>query len=116
MKKILLAGVVFFMIVSSNVYADWTGEIKWINVKENGSAYIFIDNPREPSETFNCGAYNVVHLGAIGQPVNSSLLALAMTVYTTGKTIRFNTIGTGDSCRLNYISARWVLFKKTKKM
>ncbi len=100
------------LIGMGNAYAagnwteNWTGEIKWVNVLEDGSAYIFIDNPREgPGSSFPCSA-NIVHLGTKNLEVNKSLLSVALTVYAAQKFIRFGIRGTGDSCEVGYISAR----------
>ncbi len=107
-KKIhLLVSIIMLSISSSYATEHWTGEIKWINVDENGIAYIYINNPRgSSSPTFNCGSHNIVYLGAKNVEVNKSLLSLAMTVYATSKTIRFGVRGSGDSCETPYISAR----------
>ena len=107
-KNYLLA--IFLCLNVTSVYGgwteNWTGEIKWINVLEDGTAYIFIDDPRQgPSITFHC-ANNIVYLGTKNVEPNKSMLSLAMTVYATNKTIRFGIRGTADSCEAGYISAR----------
>lgn len=100
---------IFLFTVSFQAFAieNWTGEVKWVNVDENGSAYIFIDNPRSgPKSNFTCGNHNIVYLGTRNRPANSAFLSQALMVYTTGNTIRFGIRGNGDSCEATYISAR----------
>ena len=110
MEKILI--FIVLIISSTLVFADehWTGEIKWINVDENGSSYIFIDNPRSPngagSSNFNCGETNIVYLGKKNLPTNNALLSQALMVYSSNKTIRFGVRRVGGYCETFYISAR----------
>jgi len=85
----------------------WTGEVKWVNVDENGAAYMFINNPRiGPKSSFSCGQDNIVYLGKKGEAANQAFLSQVLMVYAANKTIRFGVRGSGDSCETFYISAR----------
>ena len=108
MKQLLVAVFLFVAFIGrASAVEGWTGEIKWINVDEQGAAYIFIDNPRDgPKPAMTCGQYDIVYLGTKNQPANPALLSQALMIYSTGKTIRFAVRGTGDSCEAPYLSAR----------
>ena len=72
MKQLLVAVFLFVAFIGrASAVEGWTGEIKWINVDEQGAAYIFIDNPRDgPKPAMTCGQYDIVYLGTKNQPVN----------------------------------------------
>ncbi|MEZ8822891.1 hypothetical protein AB6E04_00935 [Vibrio amylolyticus] len=108
--RLFILAMPFVLLFSHCAHSSehWTGEVKWVNVDENCSAYIFIDNPRSGTsgETFGCGNHNIVYLGKKGLPANSAFLSQALMVYSSQKTVRFGVRRVSGHCETSYLSAR----------
>ncbi len=101
-KTIFVLGI----LASFSTYAvNWTANIKTVTVFPSGKAQIILENLSSPNPAGSSPVCtnNIVLLG---NPANTSLLSLALTLYTTQKQVRIGVEGSGSNCFASYISSK----------
>jgi hypothetical protein len=94
------------LICSTHVFSavHWTANVKKVTVFPDGKSRIILENVSSPNpsgSTFDCTS-NVVILG---NPVEPSMLSVALTLYTTKNQVRIGIEGSGDNCSASYLTA-----------
>ena len=92
---------------SSLAVENWTAEIKWVYVHDNGVAGIYISDPRgaPTGASINCSG-GLIYLGKKDVPVNHSFLSIALSAYAAGKEVRFGLTQNNGTCEASYIVSK----------
>ena len=86
----------------------WTAKIKWVNAQEDDAVWVGLDNPINPNPAtspWKCSS-DIVWLGTKDKAAPKSMTSVALTLYSTFKTVRIGVRGTGSNCEAMYLSAR----------